>query len=111
MNDLMRPALYQAWMQIVPCARRGDVRVRRMGRRRTGLRIGRLAGPRAQARRRAGDWFAVLSAGAYAMSMASTYNSRCRPAEVMVSGADAWLIRDRDRPAELFRGEHLLPPG
>ncbi len=57
----------------------------------------------------AGDFVAVLSAGAYAMSMASNYNSRGRAAEVMVSGAQAWLIRDRERAAELFRGEHLLP--
>ncbi len=43
------------------------------------------------------------------MSMASNYNSRGRAAEVMVSGSQAWLIRERETPAELFRGEHLLP--
>jgi diaminopimelate decarboxylase len=58
---------------------------------------------------RAGDRVAVLSAGAYAMSMASNYNSRGRAPEVMVSGADAFLIRDREQPADLFRHEHLLP--
>jgi diaminopimelate decarboxylase len=56
-----------------------------------------------------GDRIAVLSAGAYCMSMASNYNSRGRAAEVMVSGGDAWLIREREQPSELFRGEHLLP--
>ena len=59
----------------------------------------------------AGDFVAVLSAGAYGMSMASNYNSRGRAAEVMVSGDQAWLIRDRETTIELFRGEHLLPPG
>jgi diaminopimelate decarboxylase len=59
----------------------------------------------------AGDFVAVLSAGAYAMSMASNYNSRGRAAEVMVSGSLTWLIRNRERPEELFRGEHLLPIG
>ena len=57
----------------------------------------------------AGDHLALLSAGAYGMSMASNYNTRGRAAEVMVSGSEAWLIRDRETPAELFRSEHLLP--
>jgi diaminopimelate decarboxylase len=43
------------------------------------------------------------------MSMASNYNTRGRAAEVLVSGDTAWLIRDRETAAELFRGEHLLP--
>ena len=45
------------------------------------------------------------------MSMASNYNPRGRAAEVMVSGDRSWLIRDRETPADLFRGEHLLPSG
>ncbi len=57
----------------------------------------------------AGDHLALLSARAYGMSMASNYNTRGRAAEVMVSGSEAWLIRDRETPAELFRSEHLLP--
>jgi diaminopimelate decarboxylase len=59
----------------------------------------------------AGDHVAVLSAGAYSMAMASNYNTRGRAAEVMVSGDQAWLIRDRELARDLFRGEHLLPPG
>jgi diaminopimelate decarboxylase len=43
------------------------------------------------------------------MSMASNYNTRGRPAEVMVSGDQAWLIRNRETASELFRGEHLPP--
>jgi diaminopimelate decarboxylase len=43
------------------------------------------------------------------MSMASNYNTRPRAAEVLVSGSQAWLIRDREDPAALFAGEHLLP--
>ncbi len=57
----------------------------------------------------AGDHLALLSARAYGMSMASNYNTRGRAAEVMVSGSEAWLIRDRETPAELFRSKHLLP--
>jgi diaminopimelate decarboxylase len=110
MNDLMRPAMYEAWMGIVACRLRDEAPL-----------ICDVVGPvcesgdwlgrdRALAVR-AGDLIAVLSAGAYGMSMASNYNSRGRAAEVMVSGSEAWLIRDREQPSELFRGEHLLPRG
>jgi len=108
MNDLVRPAMYQAWMQIAECTRRGappktwDV----VG---PVCETGDWLGRERPLAVEAGDFIAVLSAGAYAMSMASNYNSRCRAAEVMVSGSDAWLIRDRERPEDLFRGEHLLP--
>ncbi|HWH82345.1 MAG TPA: diaminopimelate decarboxylase [Burkholderiaceae bacterium] len=108
MNDLMRPAMYQAWMNIVACTRRdaptllcdvvGPV-----------CESGDWLGKDRALAVRAGDFIAVLSAGAYSMSMASNYNSRGRAAEVMVSGDRAWLIRERESAAELFRGEHLLP--
>jgi diaminopimelate decarboxylase len=108
MNDLMRPAMYEAWMGIVPCTLRDGAAT-----------LYDVVGPVCES----GDWLgrdrtlmvepgdrvAVLSAGAYCMSMASNYNSRGRAAEVMVSGGDAWLIREREQPSELFRGEHLLP--
>jgi diaminopimelate decarboxylase len=59
---------------------------------------------------RPGDRLAVLSAGAYAMSMASNYNTRPRAAEVMVAGSESWLIREREGTAQLFELERLLPP-
>ena len=110
MNDLMRPAMYQAWMHIVACERRAAPEV-----------VYDVVGPicesgdwlgrdRALAMQ-AGDFVAVLSAGAYSMSMASNYNTRGRAAELMVSGDQAWLIRDREQVSDLFRGEHLLPVG
>jgi diaminopimelate decarboxylase len=108
MNDLMRPAMYEAWMGIVACRLRDEAPL-------TWDVVGPvcesgdwLGRDRALAVR-AGDLIAVLSAGAYGMSMASNYNSRGRAAEVMVSGSEAWLIRDREQASELFRGEHLLP--
>lgn len=108
MNDLMRPAMYEAWMGIVPCRLRDEAPV-------TWDVVGPvcesgdwLGRDRALAVH-AGDQLAVLSAGAYGMSMASNYNTRGRAAEVMVSGSEAWLIRERETPVELFRGEHLLP--
>jgi diaminopimelate decarboxylase len=108
MNDLVRPAMYQAWMGIVPGTMRDGTPV-------TYDVVGPvcesgdwLGRDRALAVQ-AGDLLAVLSAGAYCMSMASNYNSRPRAAEVMVAGDQAWLVRERENPSELFRGERLLP--
>ena len=108
MNDLLRPALYQAWMRIVACVLRDAPAT-----------VCDVVGPVCESSDwlghdrelsvRAGDFVAVLSAGAYGMTMASNYNTRGRAAEVMVSGDQAWVIRDREAPQDLFRGEHLLP--
>lgn len=110
MNDLMRPAMYDAWMGIVACETR-DVATLTCD----------VVGPICESgdwlgRDRSlavvpGDFVAVLSAGAYAMSMASNYNTRPRAAEVMVAGADARLIRDREQLSDLWRGEHLAYEG
>jgi diaminopimelate decarboxylase len=56
-----------------------------------------------------GDLLAVLSTGAYCMSMASNYNTRVRAAEVLVDGDRVHVIRDRERVEDLLRGEHLVP--
>ncbi|MGD9835723.1 MAG: diaminopimelate decarboxylase, partial [Piscinibacter sp.] len=109
MNDLMRPAMYEAWMGIVPCAQR-DEAPQTMDVVGPVCESGDWLGRDRHLAVRAGDTLAMLSAGAYGMSMASNYNTRGRAAEVMVSGNQAWLIRDREVPADLFRGEHLLPP-
>jgi diaminopimelate decarboxylase len=108
MNDLMRPAMYQAWMNIVACRLHDEPGV-----------LFDVVGPICESGDwlgrdrtlavRAGDFVAVLSAGAYSMSMASNYNTRGRAAEVMVAGDQAWLIREREQVTDLFRGEHLLP--
>jgi diaminopimelate decarboxylase len=107
MNDLMRPAMYQAWMGIVPCVDRGGP-----------VDLWDVVGPVCESgdwlgRDRAlapapGDMLAVLSAGAYGMAMASNYNSRPRAAEVMVDGERAFVIREREDPKALFAGEHLV---
>ena len=56
-----------------------------------------------------GDLLAIMSAGAYGMTMASNYNTRGRAAEVMVDGARAHLIRRREAPSDLFALESMLP--
>ncbi len=108
MNDLVRPAMYQAWMKIVEC-RIGDAEAMVFDVVGPVCESGDWLGRARELRVRAGDHVAVLSAGAYSMSMASNYNTRPRAAEVMVSGDRAWLIRERESIADLLRGEHLLP--
>ena len=108
MNDLARPAMYQAWMRIVPCRQRDQAPL-------TWDVVGPVCesgdwlGRERELAVQPGDHVAVLSAGAYGMTMASNYNTRTRAAEVMVEGTQAWLTRERERVAELLRGEHLLP--
>ena len=108
MNDLLRPALYSAWHGIEPV------------RPRTGAKAAYdIVGPVCETgdflgkgRRLAleqGDLLAIHSAGAYGMSMSSNYNTRGRAAEVMVDGDQVHLIRRRERPSDLFKGERLLP--
>ncbi|HEY9065358.1 MAG TPA: diaminopimelate decarboxylase [Burkholderiaceae bacterium] len=108
MNDLARPAMYQAWMQIVACRERTDAPVLYdvVG---PVCESGDWLGRDRQLAVRPGDLVAVLSAGAYGMTMAGNYNTRPRAAEVMVSGEQAWLIRERETVADLFRDERLLP--
>jgi diaminopimelate decarboxylase len=108
MNDLPRPAMYQAFHGVVPLAPSAGPR-----------KTYDLVGPVCEsgdwiARDRAfavkqGDLLAVLSAGAYCMSMASNYNSRGRAAEVLVDGDRHFLIRERENAADQMRSERLVP--
>jgi diaminopimelate decarboxylase len=108
MNDLMRPAMYEAWMGIAPC-RLSDAKPVTYDVVGPVCESGDWLGRDRDLAVQAGDLLAVLSAGAYGMSMASNYNTRGRAAEVMVSDGQTRLIRDREKSTELFRGEHLLP--
>jgi diaminopimelate decarboxylase len=105
MNDLIRPALYQAHHEIVPIKpRRGKERVVDV--------VGPIcesgdffAHDRALPPLEAGDLIAILDAGAYGMAQSSNYNSRLRPAEVLVEGAKHRLIRRRETIADLIGPE------
>jgi diaminopimelate decarboxylase len=108
MNDLMRPAMYEAWHGVEPVCRREEPAL-----------TYDVVGPVCEsgdwlARGRelavqSGDLLAIMSAGAYGMTMASNYNTRGRPAEIMIDGRDMHQIRRRESPAELFALESLLP--
>ena len=107
MNDLPRPAMYEAFHQIVPLSPRGGK-----------SQVWDVVGPVCESgdwlgRERAldlatGDLVALLSAGAYCMSMASNYNSRGRAAEVLVNGEQSYLIRQRETVADQMRHEQLV---
>jgi diaminopimelate decarboxylase len=114
MNDMVRPALYDAWHDIVPVAKVGagdtapgtPMSYEIVG---PVCESGDFLGHDRELALREGDLLAVLSAGAYGMAMASNYNSRPRAAEVMVDGTHAHLIRRRESVAELFALESVLP--
>jgi len=108
MNDLMRPALYDAYHEILPVTRENHT-----------SRNYEVVGPICET----GDFLghsrdlaitqnsllAVLSAGAYGMSMSSNYNSRPRAAEVLVDGSIVYLVREREKISQLYAGEKIIP--
>ncbi len=108
MNDLMRPALYNAWQEIIPVVpRSGETRVYDV----VGpvCETGDFLGKERELCLAPGDLLAVRSAGAYGFSMSSNYNSRPRVAEIMVDGAQIHLARERETVADLYAHEHVLP--
>lgn len=109
MNDLIRPALYDAWHDIVTVRKARGGAGRRYQVVGPVCESGDFLGRDRMLTLAEGDLLAVLSAGAYGMSMSSNYNSRPRAAEVMVDGREAHLIRERETVSELMAREILLP--
>jgi diaminopimelate decarboxylase len=108
MNDLIRPTLYEGWHQIVPLKQPANATVEKVD----------VVGPicesgdyLAQNREiplvKEGDYLAVLSAGAYGFTMASNYNTRPMPAEILVDGDKATVVRERQTLEDVLKGEHL----
>lgn len=107
MNDLMRPALYGAWQEIVPLApRQGDALPYDL----VGpvCETGDFLGKDRTLNLQAGDFLAVKSAGAYGFTMSSNYNTRPRAAEIMVDGDRSHLIRQRETLDQLLQGESII---
>ena len=108
MNDLIRPALYDAWHDVEPVRTRAGP-----------VRRWQVVGPVCESADfiahdrdlalEAGDLLAIRSAGAYAFAMSSNYNARPRACEVVVDGSNAHLVRAREQIAELFANESRLP--
>ena len=109
MNDLMRPALYDAYHEILPVAPHS-------GTQQAYDVVGAVCessdflGKNRYLVLEPGDLLAILSAGAYGMSMSSNYNTRARAAEVMVDGEQLYLVRKREEIAQLYALEGILPP-
>jgi diaminopimelate decarboxylase len=108
MNDLIRPALYSAWMAIEPVRPRDDPAFEYdvVG---PVCETGDFLGKQRALAVQPGDLLAVMSAGAYGFGMSSNYNSRPRAAEVMVDNDRFFLVRQRETIADLMRGESTLP--
>lgn len=110
MNDLLRPALYDAWQRVLPVREQGAGNPKRYD----------LVGPVCESADFLaldreldiveGDVLALGSTGAYGFSMSSNYNARPRAAEIMVDGGNSFEIRRRESIDDLFSGESLLPP-
>ena len=109
MNDLMRPALYDAWHDILPVReRQGEGEARNYAIVGPVCESGDFLGHDRQLMLAEGDLLAICSAGAYGMSMSSNYNTRARAAEVMVDAGDSHLVREREPLPTLFQHERLL---
>lgn len=108
MNDLMRPALYDAYHAILPVKENAGVtqRYEIVG---PVCESGDFLGHDRHLHLAEGDLLAVMSAGAYGMSMSSNYNTRPRAAEIMVQKNNTHLIREREKISQLFVLERLLP--
>lgn len=109
MNDLIRPSLYEAWMNIVPVSPRDDVEILDWDVVGAICETGDFLGKDRALALQENDTLAVLGAGAYGFAMSSNYNSRGRAAEVMVDGDQAYLIRARETIESLWANEQLLP--
>jgi diaminopimelate decarboxylase len=109
MNDLIRPTLYEGWHQIVPLKQPTTAETE----------VVDVVGPicetgdyLAQNREiplvKEGDYIAAMSAGAYGFTMASNYNTRPMPAEILVDGDAAHIVRERQTLDDVLKGEHVI---
>ncbi len=109
MNDMLRPALYQAWLDILPVHPDGDADSLCYDVVGPVCETSDFIGKQRQLALLGDDLLAVMGAGAYGFSMSSNYNSRLRAAEVMVDGDQMHSVRERETIEDLMRGESLLP--
>ncbi|MEE8343251.1 MAG: diaminopimelate decarboxylase [Gammaproteobacteria bacterium] len=107
MNDLLRPALYGAWQDIVSVRPRDGTGTRTFDVVGPVCESGDFLGKQRNLDIQAGDLLAVRSAGAYGFTMSSNYNSRPRPAELLVDGDRLFVIRSREKVADLFAHEQI----
>jgi diaminopimelate decarboxylase len=108
MNDMLRPALYQAWMDIKPVQPKNDIDALFYDVVGPVCETGDFLGKDRELAIAEGDLLALFGAGAYGFTMASNYNSRGRPPEIIVDGETCNLVRARETATDLIRGETLM---
>ena len=111
MNDMIRPTLYQAWMQIVPLhvyPENCPIKEETFDVVGPICETGDWLGKDRKLKVQTGDLLAVMSSGAYGMTMSSHYNTRLKPPEILVDGADYYVIREREKIEKLFSSEHIV---
>lgn len=109
MNDMLRPALYNAWMEILPLSTASQADVREYDIVGPVCETGDFLGKSRKLAIEENDLLCVNSAGAYGFVMASNYNTRGRPAEVVIDDDQFHVVKERESFADLIRGERLLP--
>ncbi|MEH6583077.1 MAG: diaminopimelate decarboxylase [Halioglobus sp.] len=109
MNDMIRPALYQAWLDIRPAVLQAGRESKTWDVVGPVCETADFLGKNRELALAAGDILAISGSGAYGFTMSSNYNSRPRAAEVMVDGATSYLVRARESIADIMRGESCLP--
>lgn len=108
MNDLIRPALYQAWQEIIPVDKSNRAATHEYDIVGPVCESSDFLGKDRALNIKQGDLLAVRSSGAYGFTMSSNYNSRPRVAEIMVDGKEIHLINERETIEQLMQGEHFL---
>ncbi len=109
MNDLMRPALYDAWQEVVPVSPRNSDSVKTWDIVGPVCETGDTLAKERELSLQEGDLLAIRSSGAYGFTMSSNYNTRPRPPEVMVDGETIHVVRRRENMDDLMAMESLLP--
>ena len=109
MNDMLRPSLYQAWMNIQPISHNAGVVEKEYDVVGPVCESGDFLGKDRKLKVKEGDHLCLFSAGSYGFVMSSNYNSRPRAPEIMVDGDNVFLVRQRETIQDLIRGEQLLP--
>jgi diaminopimelate decarboxylase len=109
MNDLIRPALYDAWHDILPVTIRSDIASEHYDVVGAICETSDFLGKERELAIKENDLLAIKTTGAYGFTMSSNYNSRGRAAEIMVDGDEYFVVREREPIDLLFANESLLP--
>ena len=109
MNDLIRPSLYQAWLNVLPINQQSDTKSHHYDVVGPICETGDFLAKDRELAITRGDYLAIMDSGAYGFAMSSNYNTRGRAAEIIVNGDQIHLVRPREELTQLFETESVLP--